>query len=239
MQNDEEKHKTQERVDHLGKDGRGVGVAEDTHGINLAILFYERISICGMKNLLIIVLFLVSSCAVLQNNTVVYKQAKSLPDTAFVYSLPYAIGTSHPVWQGYWSLFSHWGNFAIDFRMKKGTAVHAARAGVVVFVRQDRQKGGVGRRFIVQENSIVIRHSDSSFGHYLHLQYKGSLVSVGDTVQQGQQIGWSGSTGFSAFPHLHFEVTKGLEKARSEIPVRFKTENGAVFLQPLRRYKAI
>lgn len=179
------------------------------------------------------------SCTVLQNNHAVYQQSKTLPATAFVYPLPFAKGTSHRVVQGYESLLSHRRNFAIDFKMKEGTAVHAAREGRVVFVMQDNWKGGVGRRFVGKENAIVIRHSDGTFGHYLHLRYHGALVAPGDSVQQGQQIGWSGSTGFSAFPHLHFEVTEGLQKAKKEIPVRFRTEKGAVFVQPLRRYKSI
>lgn len=31
-------------------------------------------------------------------------------------------------------------------------------------------------------------------------------MHVGDVVAQGQEIGISGNTGFSAFPHLHFQV---------------------------------
>ena len=185
------------------------------------------------------VFLLFCSCTVLQNNKVLYSFSKTAPDTAFVYSLPFARGTAHRVWQGYHSLFSHYGNFAIDFKMKQGTAVHAARDGVVVTVKEDQTRGGVGKKYVGQENGIVIRHSDGSYAHYLHLQYKGALVEVGDTVRQGQPIGLSGSTGFSAFPHLHFEVTNGLQKAKKEIPVHFRTEKGAVFLQPLRRYKSV
>lgn len=192
-----------------------------------------------MKKFLGFCVVILSSCSLLQNNEVLYQRSLSLPDTAFVYALPFAKGAGHWVVQGYYSWFSHHNDFAIDFKMKKGTPVHAARAGVVVFVRQDETKGGVGKKYIGRANRIVVRHSDGSYGHYLHLQYGGALVMVGDTVQQGQRIGLSGSTGFSAFPHLHFEVTEGRQNARAEIPVQFHTKKGAVFLQPLHRYKSI
>jgi murein DD-endopeptidase MepM/ murein hydrolase activator NlpD len=64
-------------------------------------------------------------------------------------------------------------------------------------------------------------------------------VSVGDSIQQGQVIGLSGSTGFSAFPHLHFEVTREPRISRNDFPVLFLTQKGAKFLQPLRWYKAL
>jgi murein DD-endopeptidase MepM/ murein hydrolase activator NlpD len=183
-------------------------------------------------------LVLFSSCTILQNNAVVYRLSRQMPDTAHVYSLPFAKGTSHQVWQGYHSLFSHWGNYAIDFRMKRGTVIHAARGGVVVGIRDEYKWGGVGRRYVGKENALVIRHSDSTYAHYLHIRNKGALVKLGDTVQQGQPIAISGSTGFSAFPHLHFEVTGQPKKASDEVPVWFQTEKGVEFLHPLRRYTA-
>jgi murein DD-endopeptidase MepM/ murein hydrolase activator NlpD len=140
--------------------------------------------------------------------------------------------------QGAHSFFSHYGDFAVDFKMKPGTPVHAARSGVVVFARSHFTNGGIGRKFVGKGNGITIRHSDGTYAHYWHLQHKGSLVRTGDTVTQGQLIGYSGSTGFSAFPHLHFEVTRQPRIGREEVPVVFKTEQGAKFLQPLRRYKA-
>lgn len=193
-----------------------------------------------MKSIVLFFFCLVfhASCTVLQNNREVYRLSKTVSDTAPVYSLPFAKGTSHTVWQGYHSCFSHWGNYAVDFKMKPGTVIHAARSGVVIGIKDSYKSGGVGKRYMGKENAMIIQHNDGSYAHYLHLQNKGALVTLGDTVQQGQAIALSGSTGFSAFPHLHFEVTRSLQKATDELPVRFMTEKGAAFLRPLRRYKA-
>lgn len=192
-----------------------------------------------MKRLLIFFLYGFSSCSILQNHDLVYRLSKTIPETAPVYSLPYAKGTSHRVWQGYRSLFSHSNDLAIDFKMKPGTVIHAARSGVVAGIKDEYRWGGVGRRYIGKENAIVIQHSDGTYAHYLHIQNRGALVKLGDTVQRGQPIALSGHTGFSAFPHLHFVVTGRPGKNLDEIPVRFYTEKGRIFLQPLRRYKAL
>jgi murein DD-endopeptidase MepM/ murein hydrolase activator NlpD len=203
-------------------------------------LFLNRSGSLLMRNAAFYTVFVFfTSCSLLQNSRVVYQLDKTLADTTYAYSLPFQKSTSQQVWQGYHSVFSHYGNLAVDFKMKPGTPIHAARGGVVVHVVEENKRGGVGLRYIGKENSIIIQHSDSTFAHYLHLKYKGAVVNVGDTVQEGQQIGLSGHTGFSAFPHLHFEVTKGLRKAKDEVPVRFKTEKGVMFLQPLHRYKAV
>lgn len=179
------------------------------------------------------------SCFALQNNNFISRAEKLMGAHNHVYLLPYEQGTSHWVAQGYESLFSHHGDYAIDFKMKPGTKVLAARSGVVVFVRRDDKRGGVGKKYVGTGNGIVVAHSDSTYAFYWHLQYNGALVSVGDTVAQGQWIGLSGSTGFSAFPHLHFEVTRSLHKSDNDFPVLFLTGKGPQFLQPLRWYKAL
>lgn len=181
----------------------------------------------------------IASCSVVQNNEFISRAEKLMGDHFYVYSLPFEKGKSFFVAQGYESMFSHKGDYAIDFKIKQGTKVLAARGGTVVFARESFSEGGVGKKYVGKGNGITIRHSDGTFAHYWHLQHNGALVNVGDSVQQGQWIGLSGNTGFSAFPHLHFEVTRQPRISRDDFPVLFFTQKGPKFLQPLRWYKSL
>jgi len=53
---------------------------------------------------------------------------------------------------------------------------------------------------------LRIVHADESVGVYGHLAHNGALAKVGDTVEEGQHIGFSGNSGASSGPHLHFHV---------------------------------
>lgn len=96
-----------------------------------------------------------------------------------------------------------------DFRqMDSGVHVIAAASGRVYFIHDgefDRSKrtdtAGHG-------NFISIHHRDSIFTVYAHLRKHSMLVSVGDSVVQGQRIALVGSSGKSQDPHVHFEVYK-------------------------------
>ena len=138
--------------------------------------------------------------------------------------------------QAYHSNLSHKGEYALDFKMKEGTAICAARKGVVIAVREDSNKGGLKPEMLSEGNYVVIEHDDGSTAHYWHLQKDGALVSIGDTVIQGQIIGKSGNTGYSAFPHLHFEVS---EPGKGQVPTRFQTTKGSKYLHPGKWHKAI
>jgi murein DD-endopeptidase MepM/ murein hydrolase activator NlpD len=158
-------------------------------------------------------------------------------DESFVYALPYPKGEKHLLIQGYKSSFSHKARLALDFKMKKGSLVTAAREGVVVRVEERYKKGGVSKKYLGRANQVVIRHSDGSQAMYAHLQFEGALVNVGDTVQQGQVIAKSGSTGYSALPHLHFIVWGPMPNGgRGQIPTRFQTKSGPRYLKPGKSY---
>jgi murein DD-endopeptidase MepM/ murein hydrolase activator NlpD len=191
-----------------------------------------------MRLISLLMLFF-SSCALVQNNNYMARADVLMGDHNVVYSLPFEKGKKVFVVQGYESMFSHKGDYAIDFKVAQGTKIVAARDGVVFFARENNTTGGVSKKYVGKGNGITIKHSDGTYAHYWHLQYNGALVAVGDSVQQGQVIGLSGSTGFSAFPHLHFEVTRQSRISRDDFPVLFLTQKGAKFLQPLRWYKAL
>ena len=152
-------------------------------------------------------------------------------DDDYVYAFPYAPGRSYRILQGYGARFSHRGleEFAIDFDMAEGTALHAARSGIVARDEERHDRGcwedGCGQ----YANYIVILHSDGTTGEYYHLKQHGALVSVGDRVERGQKIGLSGNTGHTALPHLHFAVYRPSTWGNTQsIPIRFRSADGVI-----------
>jgi murein DD-endopeptidase MepM/ murein hydrolase activator NlpD len=159
-------------------------------------------------------------------------------DTSYVYELPYEEGKSHLLAQGYFSRFSHKERAALDFKMKRGTKICAARDGIVIRVKEDGDRGGWNRKYRPYGNNIVIQHADSSRAGYWHLQKDGALVKVGDTVKKGQVIGLSGKTGYALFPHLHFIVWDFDANGNwKQVATRFQTRKGVKYVKPIRRYR--
>ncbi len=186
---------------------------------------------------------LVIGCSVSKNP--LRKEVKALQkgtikdDSSYVYALPYENKTTHLLIQGYFSHFSHKERAALDFKMKRGTKILAARDGVVVRVKEDGNKGGLNRKYRPYGNNIVIQHADGSRAGYWHLQYNGSLVNVGDSVKKGQVIALSGKTGYTALPHLHFLVwTFNSHGDWQQIPTRFQTSKGIKYLRSMRKYRS-
>ncbi len=152
-------------------------------------------------------------------------------DDDVIYLMPYASGTSYPVLQGYGSRFSHTGyeTYAVDFRMKEGTPVHAARGGVVAHIEESNSIGCWEDGCGTYANFIIIVHDDDTTGEYYHLQQDGALVEPGQRIRAGQLIGLSGNTGHTTMPHLHFGVYRAIAWGREQsIPVRYMTEAGIV-----------
>lgn len=168
------------------------------------------------------------------------KNGKFKEDSSHVYNLPFEHGKKVFLVQGYESLFSHKGERALDFKVKTGTKICAARGGVVFATRNDSDKRGLKPGNLSDGNYIMIRHADGSEANYWHFKKGGVLVNPGDTVKTGQLIGLSGNTGYSAFPHLHFEV-RGYDPATqqyTQLATRFSTRNGVLYLRPGKFYRS-
>ncbi len=84
----------------------------------------------------------------------------------------------------------------VDMAYATGTPIYATRAGKVT--KAAYQKGGAG-------NYISINHLDGFSSIYMHMTHY--VVSAGQTVSQGQLIGYVGNTGISTGPHLHFGIS--------------------------------
>ena len=165
------------------------------------------------------------------------QKGKITEDTSYVYSLPYAKGTSHLLIQGYFSGFSHKNREALDFKMKSGTNVYAARGGIVIRLEEQHNKGGRNKKYRKEANLMVIQHNDGTKAGYWHLHQNGVLVNIGDTVKQGQLIALSGKTGYTFLPHLHFIVWTNKNGGWQQVPTRFLTSKGVKYLRPLRKYR--
>ena len=184
---------------------------------------------------------LLTSCAVSNNpiRSEVRRLQKGIDheDTSYLYDLPYEEGKSYRMVQGYFSSFTHKERAALDFKMKRGSKICAARGGVVIRVKEDGNRGGLKRKFRAYGNYVIIQHADSSRAGYWHIQKDGALVNVGDTVLQGQPIALSGKTGYSAIPHLHFLVWTNKSGGWQQVPTRFQTSTGVKYLKGWKKYK--
>jgi len=156
--------------------------------------------------------------------------ANAVHDEQAVYRLPFAEGKTYSVIQGYGGKFSHHEmyHYAIDFTMPIGTPVHAARDGIIVSLQQDFNAGGPDPAFKDAANSVSVRHSDGTIADYVHLKYRGAAVALGQSVKSGQLIGYSGNTGYSKGPHLHFHVQKPIDGRKIQtLPVKFRARQGS------------
>ncbi|RZL07693.1 MAG: M23 family metallopeptidase [Pedobacter sp.] len=144
----------------------------------------------------------------------------------YVYELPFPKGSSYKIVQGYGGLFSHQHAAALDFNMPVGTAVHAAREGMIYSYKDESDEGGPFASYKRKANYIMIRHSDGSFGCYWHLRKDGVVIKTGP-VKKGELIGYSGATGFTLRPHLHFSVKRILSYDKdSFVKTKFRTNQG-------------
>lgn len=92
-----------------------------------------------------------------------------------------------------------------------GSPIFASWKGVVESVSH---RGGYGRM-------VLLRHGEKGFTRYAHLQKV--TVRKGQTIQQGQTIGFVGRSGRASGPHLHFEILTPEFKTVDPTPYLFPT----------------
>ncbi len=98
-------------------------------------------------------------------------------------------------------------HLGVDYAVRRGTPVHAAGRGVIVWIARMGTYG----------NLIKIRHADGYETRYAHLKSFRRGMHRGKHVKKGQVIAYVGTTGRSTGPHLHFELRK---RGRAINPLR-------------------
>jgi murein DD-endopeptidase MepM/ murein hydrolase activator NlpD len=93
-------------------------------------------------------------------------------------------------------------HLAIDYAAPQGTPVVAIGRGRVEFIGW---RGGYG-------NVVDIRHANNDISRYAHFSRFASKLRRGQSVEQGEVIGYVGQTGHATGPHLHFEFLRGGQK---------------------------
>lgn len=120
------------------------------------------------------------------------KEVQGAPVSAKGYQVPVA----------HYTISSGFGNRGgefhrgLDLAANQGEPIHVAKAGTVLKAEYHFSWG----------NYVVIQHEDGMTTLYAHQQQY--VVKAGDTVSQGQTIGYVGTTGNSTGPHLHLEVNR-------------------------------
>jgi len=108
-----------------------------------------------------------------------------------------------------------------DFAAARGTPIMASGAGVIL--RAQKYKG--------YGNFVSIKHNSTFVTAYGHMSKYGRGIKKGVRVNQGQIIGYVGSTGMSTGPHLHYEVIKNGKRINSQ---RLKLPTGKILTNEAR-----
>ena len=89
-------------------------------------------------------------------------------------------------------------HYGVDYAAPTGTPVMATASGTIETMSYTKSNG----------NYIALRHPNGYKTYYLHLNGFNKALRQGSPVNQGQIIGYVGSTGYSTGPHLDYRINK-------------------------------
>ena len=160
----------------------------------------------------------------------------STPSTAPI-AVPFTSFKSMRVSQGFNGEFSHFlepNKYAIDIALPVGTKITAVRDGVVIDTEDNFAYAGYKSKFFEDKaNFVSVLHDDGTYATYAHLLIGKILVKPGQKVTTGQPLGYSGNTGFSTGPHLHFVIRYNKQGKSVSHPFKLLQSDGSI-ISPLR-----
>lgn len=115
--------------------------------------------------------------------------------SGFIYPLPSRVAVTCPYGYRYHPIYGYYAmHYGVDLGASAGTPIYAIKDGTVTTATYGTANGYY----------VAINHGDGSSSIYAHMT--NYTVSAGQTVSQGEVIGYVGSTGWATGPHLHFEI---------------------------------
>lgn len=124
------------------------------------------------------------------------------------------------------------GHTGVDYAAPTGTPIHATADGVVDYAGWQNGYGNV----------VILKHEGKYSTVYAHQSHIADGLHKGDTVSQGQVIGYVGATGWATGPHLHYEFrvdNQPVDPLSVDLPVAHALEPGerAAFMTALAPYR--
>ena len=124
------------------------------------------------------------------------------------------------------------GHNGIDFPVAEGTPVYASHSGTVTYSGLD---GANGKLCVIKSDETFVYNNVISYFKTLYCHLSEFVVLAGTDVEMGQLIAYSGNTGASTGPHLHFGVKPILQGEQDWVwynLVQDNGYNGAIDAQP-------
>lgn len=146
------------------------------------------------------------------------RQASKSPGGPIDFSgYPQVIGEGDwgPPMHGAFSFSRHGGTQSGDFNAGLGTPIYAIADGVIVDMRTPVLGPEANNNASYSYGNTIVMYTGNWFARYAHLRAGKPYapgVSKGAEVEAGQLLGWTGTTGHSSGPHLHFELSQNFPR---------------------------